>query len=398
MKILRVHNYYKNRGGEATCFHNEVELLKKNGQEVVVYTRNNKDITKMFSIKNFFNAIWSKQTYREIADLIEKEKPEIVHFDNIFPLVSPSAYYAVKKKGIPVIQTLHNYRLLCANAMLYVKNDICEKCAGKALQFPGVLNKCYKNSYLASAVVVLMNFAHRLLGTRIKKVDHYFVPSEFAKNKLVHYGMPENKISVKANVLSNDPGVGAGIGENVIYVGRLSQEKGIHSLIKAWSGIKDISLTIVGDGPMRSEVEEYLFVNDLKNVKIKGLLSHAEVLELVKQSRILIFPSEWYEVQPFTLIEAFACGKPVVAGRIGVMSDFIEENRTGIFFETKNSTDLAEKVVRLYNDVNKVKELGINCRIEYEAKYTNSKIYNSMMSVYGELAMSSSKKERVDDE
>jgi len=382
MKILQVHNYYQHSGGEDEVFSSEVAVLRQNGNEVITYTEDNYKIKKMNKISLALRSIWSRQSTSKLKEILKEEKPDIVHFHNIFPLISPSAYYVCKNLGIPTIKTLHNYRLICSAAVLFRKNKVCEQCVGKRYPLAGVLYKCYRNSYLQTAYVnTVLNF-HRWIKTWDKQIDCYIALTEFARNKYIQGGLPENKIAVKPNFIYSDPGVVERKKEYVLFVGRLTQEKGVSTLLQAWNELEGISLKIVGDGPRRCEMEEFVKTAGIRDIEFLGAIDHDKVIELMKKAYCLVLPSEWYECFPVTLIEAFACGIPVVAACIGAMSEIIKGKVNGIFFKSGNFGDLAKKIKEIWANTNEASQIGKMARLEYEGKYSVKINYNMLMAIY----------------
>jgi len=384
MNVLFVHNRYIQPGGEDAVFEAEVSLLRKNKHKVSIFIEDNSKLKKINPLKVAIETIWSKNSLTEIQKLIKKEKPNVVHFHNTFLRISPSAYYACKDAGIPVVQTLHNYRLICPGALLFRKRKVCEQCVGKAIPWPGVLHGCWRNSRAGTALVTTMLAVHRLLKTWTEKVDIYIALTEFARKKFIEGGLPAEKIVVKPNFVEPDPGAkDYKIGNYVLFVGRLSQEKGLFTLLKAWKLVKNIPLKIVGDGSLRESLENFVNRANLsKKVEFLGRCSRKEVIQLMHKARFLVFPSEWYECFPMTIAEAFACGLPVVASRLGAMAEIVENGRTGLHFNTGDPEDLATKVEWAWTHPQEIAEMGCEARREYEAKYTAERNYEILMEIY----------------
>ena len=381
MRVLLVHNYYLEAGGEDAVFKAESELLKKKRHTMITYTDHNKRLknTKFFKIAT--NAIWSKETHLKFRDLIWKKKLEVVHFHNTFLCISFAAYYACKEAGVPVVQTLHNYRLICPGALLFRKGHVCEKCVGKFIPWPAVVHACWRNSRAGTALVATMLVVHRVLKTWAEKVDVYIALTEFARKKFIEGGLPAEKIVVKPNFVYPDPGEGEHKEQYFLFVGRLSPEKGIMTLLKAWEFL-NLPLKIVGDGPLKEEIQTFIEQKKLKFVEILGPQPRDRVFKLMKDAKVLIFPSEWYEGFPMTLAEAFATGLPVMASRLGAMAELVDEGRTGLLFEAGNPEDLAAKVEWAWGRPEVMAEMGREARREYEAKYTAERNYEMLMEIY----------------
>jgi glycosyltransferase involved in cell wall biosynthesis len=377
MNILCVHNYYQNPGGEDSVFESEKSLLESNDNTVIQYIENNNKLNNTGKLKSAYNTIWSKESKQKIYQLLQEEKPDVAHFHNTFLLISPSAYYACKEAGVTVVQTLHNYRLLCPSAIFYRNNTMCEDCINKYFPYPGIIHGCYRASRAQTSIVSAMLAFHRFLKTLQNQVDLYIALTEFARRKFIEGGLPEDKIVVKPNFVYPDPGVGNENGNYALYIGRISQEKGVKTLLSAFEKIHNIHLRIVGSGPLLSEIRNYNL-----NVELLGQKSKEEVIRLVKSARFLVFPSELYETFGLVATEAFACGVPVIASRLGAMEEIIEDGRTGLHFTPGDAQDLAAKVEWAWSNPERMKEMGKEARREYELKYTAEKNYKMLMEIY----------------
>jgi glycosyltransferase involved in cell wall biosynthesis len=381
MKILTVHNYYQQPGGEEQIFNTEATLLESHGHEVFRYTLSNDQIAGANPLALTKNTLWNSKVYQELRSLVRQEKPNVAHFHNTFPLISPAAYYALKDEGVPVIQTLHNYRLLCPNALFFRNGQVCENCLGKPLPFPGVLHSCYRKSRSASAMVAVTVSFHSLLGTWNKVVDVFIVYSQFALDKFLQGGLPPEKLSFKTNFLHPDPGLGQGNGGYALFVGRLSLEKGLGVMLDAWRQLDGkIPLKILGDGPMAGLVTEA--AKQMPEIEWLGRRPLEEVYEIVGNAAFLVFPSEWYETFGRVAMEAFARGTPVIASKIGAITELIDHERTGLHFHPSDPTDLAAKVDWLLAHPQELKQMRREARREFEAKYTAVDNYKRLMEIY----------------
>jgi len=385
MKILLVHNSYQQHGGEDVVFQQEKELLQGGGHEVITYEKNNEDALQEANHSKVLlgaRTIWAVSSRKEFRSILRQHKPDIVHVHNTFVMISPSIYSACKEEGVPVVQTLHNYRLICPAATLFRDGRICEECVGGGI-WRGVLHGCYRDSRAATATVALMLTTHRLLGTWEQLIDHYIALTEFARQKFVAAGLPEEKISVKPNFVPSDPGERSTLGRFALFVGSLSDAKGVWALLHAWQTNRlSIPLRIVGDGPLKEELVNFAQRNQLVNVSFTGQLPHSRVLNLMKKARCLIFPSEWYEPFGLTLLEAFACGLPVISSGIESLRDLVRPEDTGLVFNAGNSQDLADKVRWAWDHPAEMRAIGKNARAEYRLKYTAEQNYESLMEIY----------------
>jgi glycosyltransferase involved in cell wall biosynthesis len=292
-------------------------------------------------------------------------------------LISPAAYDAAHAEGVPVVQTLHNFRLICPNALFFREGRICEDCLGKSVPWPGVVHKCYRGSLSASTTVATMLTVHRARGTWQNRVDQYIALTEFSRSKLIEGGLPADLIAVKPNFVYPDPGVGRGSGRFAIFVGRLSEEKGLGVLLEAWKEL-NVPLKIVGDGPLASKLSDAPSA-----VQWLGRRSAQEVYELIGAASLLVLPSQCYENFPRVIAEAFAKGTPVLASRLGAMAELIEDGRTGLHFQPGDAADLAAGVRKFWNlPSEKVDEMRRAARQQFEEKYTSDANHRILLSLY----------------
>ena len=381
--MLIVHNYYQQPGGEDQVFATEGTILEQYGHTVIRYTRHNDEVKEIGPVRLGALTLWNKAVYQELRTLIRRERPEVVHFHNSFPLISPSCYYAARTEGVPVVQTLHNYRLLCPSSTKLLRSgQICELCLGKTFPWPGILYACYRNSRAQTAVAASMLAIHHLLGTWQNQVDVYIALTEFARRKYIEGGLPVGNIVVKPNVVHPDPGIQSGRGHYALFVGRLSPEKGMRTLMKAWEGMEGIPLKIAGDGPRMPELHHWVQAQPHATVDIMGHVPTGQIADLIKGARFVVFPSECYETCPMSLVEAFACGVPAITSKLGAMAEIVEDGRTGLHFEPGNAEDLAAKVEWAWGHEKEMEIKGKEARREYERKYTAERNYEMLMEVY----------------
>jgi len=378
VKLLLVHNSYQQPGGEDQVFGSELQLLASHGHEVVRYTAHNDAVTQLSKLSLGLRTSWSRTTYRELRAVLQRERPQLVHVHNTLPLLSPAVYYAAAAAGVPVVQTLHNYRLICPQALLLREQRICEDCVGRRVAWPGIVHACYRHSRSATSAVVVMLSVHQLLGTWTRRVTRYIALTEFMRQKLIAGGFPAEQIVVKPNFVAQDPGVGDHCGQYALFVGRLSPEKGIPTLLRAWEHVgRRMPLKIAGDGPLRD-----LARSSPAGVEWLGRVRHEEALALMKRASILVFPSECYEGFPTTIAEAFATGLPVVASHLGAMAEIVEDRQTGLFFTPGDATDLAAKIELALDRPDELVEMGRRARDEYEANYTAERNYRLLYEIY----------------
>lgn len=387
MKVLLVHCFYRSSApsGEDSVYRNEKKLLEDNGYKVITYEKFNDDLNNNSFFKKIaagFEFIWSLQAFREITEIIKNEKPDIAHFHNIFPQISTSAYLACKKNGVPVIQTLHNFRYICPAGLLQRNSKPCEKCIDKSLVF-SLIHKCYRNSYIATLPMAAMIGFNKATDSFSKNVNRYIALTNFGKSRFIAGGFPQEKICVKPNFINHIENNEHHLGEYVLYVGRLTQEKGVMTLIEACKKTKHIPLKIVGDGELRSKLESISIQYDL-NVEFLGYQNKDFVMSMLKKSRFLVLPSECYEGFPVTVVEAFASGKPVVGSKIGSLDEIIEENITGSKFTFGSSDALADCIQNMWEDIDKLKTMSENARFSFENKYNPSINFSILSSIYND--------------
>lgn len=385
MKILLAHNYYQVPGGEEVVFEQEKRLLEQAGEKVITYCRSNHEIEGLTALERLTvakHSIWAVDIEREFSQLLAREHPDIVHVHNTFFMLSPSIYGACKAQGIPVVQTLHNFRLVCPAVTLFRDGNVCEECVDHGL-WRGVYHGCYRDSRPATAAVALMLALHRRWGTWDKLVTCYIALTDSGRNKFIAGGLPAEKIVVKPNFVSPDPGERELAGEYALFVGRLSREKGLSTLLQAWRRLpQHYRLDIAGDGPERERLESQARENGLSNVQFRGRLSHEDTITAIKGARCLIVPSRWYETFGMSIAEAFACGTPVICSRLGAMQELVADGHTGLHFSSGDPNDLAAKVEQAWSHPNEMIAMGRRARAEYKAKYTAERNYPMLMDIY----------------
>lgn len=388
MRILLAHNRYRHAGGEDEVFEAERQLLLARGHDVVTYERHNDEIREqglVGALRVAGRTIWASDSRRDLRGMLRSERPEVAHFINTFPLISPAAYHACRAANVPVVQAVGNYRLVCPSALLRRDGRPCEDCVGRKVAWPGVIHACYRDSALASAAVAAMLSVHHAVGTFRDLVDVYLVPTAFLGAKLVEGGFPEDRIVVRPNFVS-DPGPRTSTGRHALFVGRLSEEKGIETLLRAFARLPDVPLRIVGDGPLADRVRAAIAGGELPSGEFLGWRPRHEVLALMKDARMLVFPSECYEGLPMTVVEAFACGVPIVASRLGAMQEVVEHERTGLLFAPGDVEALAAAASRLRATPSDAERMGAAARAHYEARFAEGPAYDALLRVYQQAA------------
>lgn len=375
------HNYYSLRGGEDSCFERESGLLASRGVNVVTYAVRSGDVAPRQRLGVALRAVWSRPDYDALKEMIRRERPDVTHVHNSFPLMSPSVYHASQTMGVPVVQTLHNYRLLCPSALLLRGGAPCELCVGKRFAWPGVSFGCYSKGRAATAVVATMLAVHRARGTFAREVDVYIALTEFMRCKFIEGGLPPEKVVVKPIFIEPDPGTGDGSGEYALFVGRLSPEKGLGVLLDAWEVAgRILPLKIVGEGPLEAEVRARS--ERTAGVEYRGHVSRSDLLGLLKHARMLIFPSIWYEGSPAVIGEALAVGLPIIASNLGSMSSLIEHGVTGLHFAPGDAQDLASKVRWACDHPTDLGRMRVGARSVFEECLTADKSFDRQMEIY----------------
>jgi glycosyltransferase involved in cell wall biosynthesis len=386
MKILIVHNQYQHRGGEDVVREAEIRLLRRAGHGILEYTRSNSEFDAA-SLSRYprlaLNTVWSRRAYRDLRALLLRDRPDLAHFHNTFPLISPSAYYACADAGVPVVQTLHNYRLLCPGANLVRDGKICEECPRHSFAWPGVIHACYRDSHLATSAAAAMLAVHRAAKTWQSKVNAFIALTQFARQKFLRAGLPADRLFVKSNFVERDPGPKRDPGEYALYVGRCSAEKGVRVLLAAWRTLSfQIPLKIAGNGPLREEIEREIQRDPSCRIEFLGYRSPDDVSSLMHRARFLIVPSVCFENFPQVIAESFACGLPAVVSGHGAMSEIVADGATGLHFQPANVQDLAQKAAWAFTHPGETAAMGRAARAEFQLKYTSDAALRNLEAIY----------------
>lgn len=382
MRILSIHNRYLQRGGEEESYELEAQILREQGHQVDVYEENNLRLEKLSSLEILGKTIWSQEAYREVCHRLTTANYDILHVHNFFPLISPSVYYAARKARVPVVQTLQNFRLLCPNGLFLRQEKVCEDCLGKLIPYPGVIHGCYRNSKAASAGVATMLTVHRAIGTWKNLVDRFIALTNYDRNKFIAGNIPGDKIVVKPNIIYPDPRMGEGKGNYAVFVGRLSVEKGIDTLLEAWQHLAPrIPLKIIGEGPLEHLVVEA--TERTPQIEWLGYKPLAELLDVVGQAKFFVYPSKWNETFSRVAVESFAKGTPVIAAAgVAAMADLVDPGRTGLHFKLGDSEDLVAQVNWLLDRPQTLAQMRIDARAEFERRYTPQENYRQLITIY----------------
>lgn len=380
--MVSVYNRYLNRGGEDVVFESETDLLEKKGNQVIrVEAQVRKPVDPLVAMQMAISSVWSQSWYRKFRSLVDTANPDVIHIHNFWPNLSPSIIYASQRAHVPVVMTLHNYRLLCPAATFYRSNSVCTDCLGKIAPWPSILHGCYQGSRWASGALAGMLTIHRLGSTWNKGVSRYIALTHFARDIFVRGGLPVDRIAIKPNFVEDrqTEAIDQSARHGVLFVGRLSREKGIHTLLTAWSCL-DVPLRVIGDGPLLEAVRSV----DAPEIVSLGRISSEAVAREMERAAFLVMPSEWYEGFGMVLVEAFSHGLPVIASRLGSMAEIIEQGVTGLLFTPGDPEDLAARVRWAVDHREEMRRMGTNARRIYEERYTPENNYRQLMAIYEE--------------
>jgi glycosyltransferase involved in cell wall biosynthesis len=388
MKVLLIHNKYRTSApsGEDIAVNNERRMLESRGVQVAVFERCNDDLddsSLMAKTAMAVNTIWSQRSRSDLRTVLRDVRPDIVHVHNTFSMLSPSVYGACKAAGVPIVQTLHNFRFFCPSALFLRDGKPCEDCLDKSL-LQSVRHRCYRGSLAATATLAAMLTLHRAIGTYSRDIDRYIALTEFARSKVTKGGVAAHKVVVKPNFVPDPPLPGRGGGGYVVFVGRLLEGKGTETLVAAWRHLPSVTLKIVGDGALRSALENIAKAERL-NIEFMGMRSRTEVLQAVSNAEFLVVPSEWYEGFPMVIAESFACGTPVLASRIGSLEELVKEGVTGRKFAAADPQGLAAAVRIMLADKSSLRDMREHAREYFDGHLTEQANYHALVNIYTDV-------------
>ena len=387
--ILIVHNYYQIPGGEDTVVANEKKMLEEHGHKVVLYSRNNSELKTMSKLQKLMlpvTTVFNPRTYRDIKKLIKSEQIDIVHVHNTLNLISPAVYYAARAMKVPIVQTIHNFRLLCPGATFYRDGHICEDCVSKGLMC-AVKHSCYRNSKLQTLACVASTKIHRMM--RIYGKINYICLTEFNKEKLLQLKqIKANRVFVKPNFVENtsDEIIPYDKRENqFIFTGRLDKLKGVDILFEAWKqmGATPPKLIVCGTGPMEKWCKKFLADYPDCNIEMKGFVSNKEARKLIAESKALLLLTQWYEGFPMTIVEAFSVGTPVIVSDLGNAGILIKKDINGV----KVPVDDYSKIEFAINEICHYKDIYNTTYVNYLEYYTEGKNYEMLIHLFNTLSI-----------
>ncbi|MDB5295879.1 MAG: glycosyltransferase [Phycisphaerales bacterium] len=381
MRVLVCHNYYQRPGGEDGVFADEVGLLRAGGHAVETFAVHNDAVAGLGKLSLAAKTLWNRAAAAEVAALVRRHRAEVVHFHNTFPLISPAGYYGARRAGAAVVQTLHNYRLLCPGSLFLRDGRVCEDCLGKTVPWPGAVHKCYRGDRGASVVTAAMLGAHRLARTYRRAVDAYVALTEFAREKFVAGGLPADKVVVKPNFILDDRGPGTGGGGYALYVGRLDEGKGIEVLLPAWAKVEgDFQLHIYGDG-LQADLVRAAAAKDAR-IRWMGRRPMDDVYAAMGEAAFMVLSSVWYEGLPKTVVEAYSRGTPIIASALGALAELIEPGRTGLHFRPGDADELAARMGWALRNPAALSDMRGECRRTYERRYTSGENLKQLTEIY----------------
>jgi glycosyltransferase involved in cell wall biosynthesis len=376
MRVLIVHNAYQLRGGEDSVVEAESALLREHGHDVSLWTRHNDEVNAMSRLDVARQTLWSPQTWRGVLQRVESFRPDVIHVHNTLPLVSPSVFWAAAHAGVPVVQTLHNFRLMCPQATFLREGRVCEDCLGLAIPWPAIQHRCYRESAVQTAAVAGTVALHRAMGTWRNKVSRYIALNAFCRDKFVAGGLPAHRIDIKPNFVDRmqDP-VWSGR-QGGLYVGRLSVEKGVSTLLAAMRLLPEHGVQVIGGGPLEEEVRAVAGQSWL------GPQPLDVVMARLSRAAFLVLPSACYEGFPRTLVEAYACGVPVIASRHGSLAELVQHGRTGLLVEPSDPQALSDAVRWAQSNPGAMLEMGRLARETYLDQYTPRRNMAQLEAIY----------------
>jgi len=399
------HKFFHPAGGPETVLFQSMRVLNSLGHEVIPfsmkhprnlktpysryfvtevdYNNHNGDILK--KLKTAVNLIYSVEAEKKMEKLINDTRPQLAHLHNIYHQISPSILRALKRHSIPVVMTLHDFKLACPSYTFLRNGTPCEICEGRHF-YKAVIHRCVKNSYLSSLLCATEMYLHKMLQTYSKGVDVFIVLSQFSKEKMIRYGLPEEKIEVLPNCIDVDQyHPHKMVGDYVLFLGKLSEKNGIFTLVQAMKHIPEVKLKVAGEGEMGPLLKEYVAREGLKNAEFLGFMAEEKLKKLMQECYFTVFPSLCYHNCPMSVLESLASGKPVLASNLGSVPEFVEDGVDGFLFEPGDPTDLAEKIKYLFRKPLLVKKMGIAGRLKIESRFLSETYYPRLLKIYQRL-------------
>jgi glycosyltransferase involved in cell wall biosynthesis len=388
-RVLQIHTRYRQAGGEDQVVVAEKRLLEEAGVDVGQVIFDNADLRESESLASDVRlaaaAIWSRSAEQRVREAILSHRPQVIHVHNTFSAASPSVYHAATALQVPVVQTLHNYRPVCPSATAFRDGHPCTDCVGRRIQWPGVLHACVRGSRAQSFVAAATIAFHRSRGTYARGIAEYIALTDFQRNLMIEGGLPAARIRVIPNHLEPDPGFRSEPRAGVLFVGRLTIEKGVAVLLRASSAAPGL-VSIAGNGPLERPVQQAVAAG---HVTYRGLLGHSTLVETVRHAIALVVPSIWFEGFPLVVLEAFAAGTPVIASRIGSLQEVVRDGETGLLVEPGNPDELAERIRWASDHAEEMRQMGLRARERYERLYRGATHAAALLDCYARVIESS---------
>jgi glycosyltransferase involved in cell wall biosynthesis len=382
-RVLQVHTRYREPGGEDQVVEAERTLLRGAGIQVDQEIFHNADLRESQSLISDLrlasSAIWSRSAERRVRAAIIATRPQVVHVHNTFPAASPSVYAAAASQGVAVVQTLHNYRFICPAATAFRDGHPCTDCVGRMIAWPGVVHACVRGSRSQSLVAASTMAVHRLRGTFSTGIGAYIALTSFQRDLMIEGGVPAERIRIVPNFIEPDPGIGGNVRRGILFVGRLSIEKGVPVLLQAAASLSPSAVSVIGNGPLAETVGR---AHEAGHVRYLSSVPRVTVLDSLRQAVALVVPSIWFEGLPLVVIEAFASGTPVIASRVGSLATLGEEGATGLCAEPNNASDLAKRSQWAADHPTEMRAMGINARQRYETRFRGKAHLASLLEAY----------------
>jgi glycosyltransferase involved in cell wall biosynthesis len=391
LKVLVIHNNYQQPGGETAVVEAEVELLRQCGHRVVIYRRDSADVQEYTFLQKavfLLDTIYSRRTYQEVCKLVAGEQPDVAHIHNVFPLISPSVYWALKDCGVPIVQTVHNYRFMCPNGLFYTHRHVCERCKyGNTLH--AIRWRCYRQSYLFTALYALSIGWNRFRDVFLS-IERFIAQTDFVASKLTESGVATPERIVTLGYFLPDPlplqAPCSTQSPYIVFLGRLSPEKGLDVLLDAMIGIPNLDLKVAGDGPLADMLKCYCEAHDLKQVEFLGHITGDQKWTLLRNALALVAPSIWYEISPVVILESLAVETPVIVSDLGSLPYFVENNKVGLLFPAGDSNGLREKLSWALAHPQEMLTMGKQGRQVFEEHHSAEVHYRKLMEIFASVS------------
>ncbi|MFA6296234.1 MAG: glycosyltransferase family 4 protein [Patescibacteria group bacterium] len=403
MRIVQANKFYYLKGGAERYYFNLIKLLESKGHEIIPFSMQDEknepsEYSKYFvsnvdfdkkgqSFKKARRVLYSLEAKKKFEQLICSTKPDLIHIHNIYHQISPSILTIAKKYKIPVVETLHDFKLICPNYTLYSKNELCEQCK-KYRYYKCALRKCIKNKFWQSLLASKEMYFHKFIRIYENNVNQFLAPSKFVYDKILKFGIIKpDQITILPEFIFDSTGEGVlsfakSSQSYILYFGRLIKEKGIKTLINAMKQVKGLELHLAGTGPDEQEFKDLVKKENLNNIKFFGFLDQEKLQQEISNSLFVIHPSEVYETFGLSILENYVLNKPVIASNLGALPEIVKDKQTGLLFKAGDSQDLADKINYLANNQDLAKQMGDNAKILTEQKYSSDDHYQKIIKIY----------------